>query len=224
MLEAEPQSRDTIAAAGHDQAVWLLSDGRSGSTWFAQLLNFNRRFHVEHEPIHHLFNPRLLDQPLMPFPDDASVETHYLPLFEDMLAGRHVTHRFGEQENTRGQAGGGLLIRDINGLLIAPRLLAAFPQLRPAIMVRHPAEVAISKVALSGWEWFDDTDRFLEDRTVRRELTGLTHLIAGADTPYRRYVISWAASHRFFFSHVGPHSLPVIRYPADRAEFSSGVD
>ena len=148
-MEAETQSRDTVATKRHDQAIWLLSDGRSGSTWFAQLLNFNHRFHVEHEPIHHLFNPRLLDQPLMPFPSDAAVETHYLPLFEDMLAGRHVTHRFGEKADGRSGGQGGLLIRDIHGLLIAPRVLAAFPQLRPAIMVRHPAEVAISKVALS---------------------------------------------------------------------------
>ena len=30
------------------------------------------------------------------------------------------------------------------------------------------------------------------------------HLIAAADTPYRRHVIHWAASHRFFFSAVAP--------------------
>ena len=210
----------TGAPVAQDRAVWLLSDGRSGSTWFAQLLNFQHRFHVEHEPIHRDFNPRLLDQPLMPFPDDGALESHYLPLFEDILAGHHVTHRFGERRG----GNHGLVIRDIHGLLIAPRLLAALPQLQPAIIVRHPAEVAASKLALADWAWFTNVAHYLEDRTVRRELTGLGHLIAAATTPYRRYVIHWAASHRYFFSAVSPRSLPIIRYPGTRAEMARGVD
>ena len=218
-----------ISPVAHSKAIWLLSDGRSGSTWFAQLLNCHHRFHVEHEPIHHNFNPRLLDQPLMPFPEDAALETHYLPLFEDMLAGRYITHRFG-QKRTGGNFGNSagnsnsLIIRDIHGLLIAPRLLSALPQLQPAIIVRHPAEVAASKIALTEWDWFADTERYLEDKTVRRELTGLGHLIAAANTPYRRHVIHWAASHRFFFSAVSPRSLPIIRYPGARADMSEGVE
>ena len=212
---------DTQHDTQHDKAIWLLSDGRSGSTWLAQLLNFNRRFHVEHEPVHCDFNPRLLDQPLLPFPDDASVQSHYLPLFEDMLAGRYVSHRFGEEENCRG---GGLLIRDINAMLIAPRVLAVFPQLRPAILVRHPAEVAVSKVALSHWNWFGDIERYLENKAVRREMTGLGHLILAANTPYRRHVIHWAASHRYFFSEVMPRSLPIIRYPGNREDICIGLD
>lgn len=223
MMEMVSSQPAVAAAPRHDQAIWLLSDGRSGSTWFSQLLNCRNQFHVEHEPIHRNFNPRLLDQPLMPFPDEGALNSHYLPLFEDMLAGRYVTHRFGEQDGGPAEGKKGLVIRDIHGLLIAPRVLAAFPQLRPAIIVRHPAEVATSKVALAEWDWFSETERFLEDPTVRRELTGLSHLIAAADTPYRRYVIHWAASHRFFFSTVSPRSLPIIRYPARRDEIIEGI-
>ena len=207
-------------AQGHDKAIWLLSDGRSGSTWFAQLLNCHHSFHVEHEPIHRNFNPRLLDQPLMPFPGDGTLESHYLPLFEDILDRRYVTHRFAQRRDGTD----GLIIRDIHGLLIAPQLLAALPRIKPALIVRHPAEVAASKIALTEWDWFGDTERYLEDKTVRRELTGLGHLIAAATTPYRRHVIHWAASHRYFFSAVSPASLPIIRYPGDRAAMSAAVE
>ncbi len=222
MAPREPVPHEPVP---HDKAIWLLSDGRSGSTWFAQLLNCHHRYHVEHEPIHHDFNPRLLDQPLMPFPEDAALHTHYLPLFQDILAGRHVTHRFGQKRAGPKQSGqDGLIIRDIHGLLIAPRLLSALPQLRPVIIVRHPAEVAASKLALAEWSWFAEIERYLDDKTVRRELTGLGHLIAAATTPYRRHVIHWAASHRFFFSAVSPRSLPIIRYPGGRAEMSADVE
>lgn len=217
----QPPAPADAHETAHEKAVWLLSDGRSGSTWLSQLLNFNHRFHVEHEPIHCDFNPRLLDQPLMPFPCDPTVESHYLPLFADMLAGRYVSHRFGEEGDCRG---GGLLIRDINGLLIAPRVMSVFPQLRPTILVRHPAEVAASKIALAHWNWFGDIERYLEDKAVRREMTGLHHLILAAKTPYRRHVIHWAASHRYFFSEVMPRSVPIIRYPGTREEICAGLE
>ena len=223
-MSMNEQSHNTAHASAepvpHDRAIWLLSDGRSGSTWFAQLLNCHHRFHVEHEPIHCDFNPRLLDQPLMPFPADPSVESHYLPLFEDMLAKRYVTHRFGQQR----EGDRGLIIRDINALLIAPRVLDALPQLKPAIIARHPAEVATSKVSLSHWNWFSDIEHYLEDPLVRREMTGLGKLFVAATTPYRQHVIHWAASHRFFFSAISPRSLPIIRYPGRREDMSADVE
>ena len=220
MNRADAQSQNGPQNAAHEKAIWLLSDGRSGSTWFAQLLNGHNRFHVEHEPIHRNFNPRLLDQPLVPLPDDGTIQSHYVPLFEDILARRHVTHRFGERRG----GGEGLVIRDIHAMLIAPRLLDALPQIKPAIIVRHPAAVAASKIALAEWDWFTETERYLEDKAVRREMTGLSHLIAGATTPYRRHVIHWAASHRYFFSAVSPRSLPIIRYPGGKSEMSADVE
>ena len=90
--------------------------------------------------------------------------------------------------------------------------------------MRHPAEVATSKVALAHWNWFGDIERYMEDPIVRRELTGLSHLILAATTPFRRHVVHWAASHRYFFSEVAPRSLPIIRYPGAREDMADGVE
>ena len=120
-------------------AIWLLSDGRSGSTWFSQVLNFHGAFHVEHEPVHCKFNPRLGGEPLLPLPSDRGIETLYARLFDDILGGQYVTNRFGDAV----EAGEGIVIRDIFALLIAPRLLAIYPQIRPVVIVRHPAQMAL---------------------------------------------------------------------------------
>jgi hypothetical protein len=115
-------------------AIWLLSDGRSGSTWFAQLLNFHDDFHVEHEPIHRLFTPQLAGMPLMPLPSERTIDSTYLPLMQAIRDGSYRTNRFGPTP----PGADGLIIRDIFALMIAPHILAKCDWLHPVLIVRHP--------------------------------------------------------------------------------------
>lgn len=202
---------------GFDSAIWLLSDGRSGSTWLAQLLDFEGRLHTEHEPIHRSFTAALAHEPLLPMPGGRAVAATYAPLFEAIRAGSFRGGRFGPPR----PGARGLLIRDIHGLLIAPDMLRACPWLRPLVIVRHPADVAMSKLALAHWEWFDDLRLMLRQPELADELGPLCRHLETADDPFERYVLVWAVSHRWFFSRVPAPSLPVIRYPSTRAELGA---
>lgn len=197
-------------------AVWMLSDGRSGSTWLAQVLDFHSRLHVEHEPIHAAFNPSLAGQPLLPAPDGAALDTIYAPLFEQIRAGTYRSQRI---ETAREQAEG-LLIRDIHGLLIAPQLMARCRWLRPVVIARHPAEVAQSKLALSHWQWFTDLPALLASDELADHLGPLVRHVERADSLYERHVLVWAISHRWFFAHVDQASLPIVRYPSTMSELA----
>jgi hypothetical protein len=197
---------------GQGRAIWLLSDGRSGSTWFAQVLNFAGQMHVEHEPVHSLFNPRLAGEPLLPMPASAPLESVYAPLIDDVLGGRHVSRRF-EPARPELAERQGVIVRDIHGLLIAPMLLPRFPALRPVVIVRHPVAVAQSKLGLSDWQWFSAIERFGDDAMIVAQLGGLTRWIERADTLFRRYVVHWAVCHRWFFAQCWDRPVTLVRYP-----------
>ncbi|NBC35023.1 hypothetical protein GTZ99_00445 [Novosphingobium sp. FSY-8] len=213
-------------------AIWLLSDGRSGSTWLAQVMNHACQFHVEHEPIHARLNPRLTSLPLYPLPSERAVRTHYIPLFQDIRAGAYRTHRFPTEPEA--DASHGLIIRDIFGLMVAPEMLAALDWLHPVVAARHPADVARSKMALADWKWFTDIESFRADTALITALPDLDTVIDETVTgplgspgngvrddaattysiAFRRLVLEWIAGHAWFFARVDRNTVPVIRYPA----------
>lgn len=202
------------------RAIWLLSDGRSGSTWFAQLLNHAGDLHVEHEPLHALFNPMLADEPLVPLPGSADVDGRYAPLIADVLSGAYRTGRFGSTRcDDRARP---LVVRDIHALPLAPELLARFPQLRPVLLVRHPADVAQSKIALSHWHWFSDIERYATDRSMAATVAPHGDWIARADTLFRRYVVHWAVMHRWFLDRHGG-AVTILPYPLSQATAAHAV-
>lgn len=194
----------------NDPAIWLLSDGRSGSTWFARLLASVGGTHVEHEPIHPYYTPALDGQALLPLPSDSAGGL-LQPLFEAIRSGAYRTARFGEQDR---HEGGSLVIRDVFALFAAPRLLAACPWLRPVLLVRHPAEVAASKCALADWDWFEAVESFAQDEALIAAFPDLMRHIARADTPFRRHVLTWCLGHAWLLRHVP--DLPVVAYPLGR--------
>ena len=204
------------------RAIWLLSDGRSGSTWLAHLLNFAHEFHVEHEPVHAGFTPSLTGLPLLPLPGEQALTSHYLPLFEQIRAGAYRTSRFGKAGEP-GSGATGLIIRDIFALLIAPGLLSALDWLRPVLLVRHPVEVAHSKLALAEWDWNTDTERFRADAALMAALPALDGAIGEASNPFRRHVLNWAVGHGWFFAQMGRTAVPVVRYPAPREAVEAQV-
>jgi hypothetical protein len=202
--------------------IWLLSDGRSGSTWHAQLLDYRGNMRIEHEPVHRSFNPRLGAEPLLPLPGSAPIDEVYVPLFADIIAGQRVAPRFDRPEApSDGEAA--VVIRDIHAMLIAPRLLRALPELRPVVIVRHPAEVAISKLSLPRWEWFSETERFLADAELADCLAGLEAYLLSADTLFRRFIVTWAVIHRYFFAQL-PERPIVVPYPAARETVVADID
>lgn len=194
-----------------DKAIWLISDGRSGSTWFSRLLASARPCHIEHEPVHPLFTPSLADEAQLPLPCDPVIESKLVPLFEAIRAGDHRTARFGESDRC---ADGGLIIRDVFALMVAPRMVELLPWLRPVVILRHPCEVAASKCALSDWVWFSQVEMLARDEVLLATFPQLPRLIVRARSPFQRYVLTWCVAHAFLLSHISSAQLEVVRYPA----------
>jgi hypothetical protein len=132
----------------HENAVFLAGVGRSGTTWIANIINYNREYRFIHEP----FNPnrvRLVrafqyKQYLRP----ENREPRYLEPAKAVLSGR-MRNRWTDTANKKIFARK-RLIKDIRANLLLKWIHSNFPGIPIILLFRHPCAVANSWMKL-GW-------------------------------------------------------------------------
>ena len=146
----------------YQEVVWLIGDGRSGTTWVSSLVNHRRRYREMFEPFH----PRVLGGA---FPLNRYVR----PDSEDDVLGDAAARVFsGKLTHPRVDADAraalyrGLLIKDVFANLFACWALRRFPQLRIVLLIRHPFAVAVSKLHKRKWLWTVDPMELLTQRDL----------------------------------------------------------
>jgi hypothetical protein len=149
------------------EVVWLIGDGRSGTTWVSSLINHQRRYREMFEPFH----PRVLkstdgfrpnqyirpDDPCEVFRDRAA----------EVFSGR-LTHGRVDAD-TRPAVYNGLLIKDIFANLFACWALQRFPDLKILLLMRNPFAVAVSKFHKRRWSWTIDPLDLLNQPNLRED-------------------------------------------------------
>jgi len=151
-----------------DSPIWLLGDGRSGTTWLFELLNYHSRYRAFFEP----FNPGPskpgveigLHRYLPPDGDDRELEKHLADIFSG---------RFHEERHPRSRPAlfQRVLVKDIYANLFAYWGSRRFPNLRIILIIRHPFAVAASKLNVQNW--FPNSDLSLilsQERLVEDHL------------------------------------------------------
>lgn len=136
------------------EVIWLIGNGRSGTTWAADLVNHNKGYREMFEPFH----PHLVDG--MGFlklhqyvrPDDSNPELEAIAA--DVFSGR-FRHPSVDQGN-RSLIYRGLLIKDIFANLFARWVSLRFPQVKIVLLMRNPFAVALSTYRKRDWIWATD--------------------------------------------------------------------
>ena len=134
--------------------VWLIGDGRSGTTWVSELLNSDRRARDMFEPFHPQSVEQMsflaLHQYVRP---DAPCES-LRAVAADVFSGRFTHHRV--DSANRSLLYRGLLIKDIFANLFAIWVSRNFPHVKIVLLLRNPFAVALSKQKLKDWFWVTD--------------------------------------------------------------------
>lgn len=134
----------------YSDVVWLLGDGRSGTTWVSNLINYDKKYRVMFEPFH----PRvrnmdfsLLHQYIRPSAHNEDLKY----AASNVLSGKFVNKRVDSENNTYFY--NGILIKDIFANLLSYWAIQQFSNVKPILLVRHPFSVAFSKYKLKHWLW-----------------------------------------------------------------------
>jgi hypothetical protein len=144
------RSRLYTDAAGLDSTVFLLSSGRSGSTWLTRMLESLPSTRTIFEPFH----AKRGYQALAPY------RYRYLPPDEtdrvlrdtlaDVLSGRQRSVWSDQFNPLRPATYRRRLVKEVRINVLAPWLTRAFPEARFLFLVRHPIPLALSQLK-GGW-------------------------------------------------------------------------
>ena len=194
-------------------AVWIIGDGRSGTTWLSDIINWEKNFREMFEPFHpnklELAKPYALHQ-YMRVNDDS--DHYFAQLMNDIFTGRLKDERV--DKVNKNIFYNGLLIKDIFGHLIASWVQKRHPNLKIVLLMRNPFEVALSKENTKDWMWMEDPKLFLEQKELYEDfLQPFEKTIRNVSDDYiERQIMIWAIIHYVLFQQIKKDNLHIVFY------------
>ncbi len=193
-------------------AVWVFGDGRSGTTWIADLVNWDKSYREMFEPFHPKMVRGMRGICLHQYirPDDC--QHRFFRRASQVFSGRfssartdHANRRFSYQ---------GLLIKDIFVNLMAYWASRQFPAVKPVLLIRNPFAVALSKSKQPTWHWLTDPCELLrQEPLVQDHLAPFENVIRGVGDDFiLRQVLIWAILHYVPLRQFEPGRLHILFY------------
>lgn len=178
--------------------TWVVGDGRSGTTWLAELLADAHAQRLMFEPFHPLYIEQM--KPLYPYyyaqpglPDPVLAE-----LAATVFTGQ-FTHDFVDRVDIYKRKGPftdqGLVIKDVYVNLFMKWAIGQFPRIKTIWLLRHPFAVALSKYKTSqrNWPWPAEPAALLTQAALCQDyLQPFAELIQRADSYFTKQVTLWA--------------------------------
>ena len=151
----------------YKDVVWLISDGRSGSTWISNLINHQKQYRELFEPIHPTLVSRANFLGMHTYVRAGDRNEALEALFEDIFSGRLTDSRvdFGNPMKLYR----GLLVKDVFANLLAYWASDLWPDINTVLLLRNPFMVALSKQLKSEWEWFIDPLALLQQQQLKQD-------------------------------------------------------
>jgi hypothetical protein len=186
--------RANYYAGNYQNAVWLIGDGRSGTTYVSSLLNWNHKYREMFEPFHPIYVKQMKDLPFHKYirPDD--VNNALAGIASDVFTGK-LTSSFIDISNRR-LVYKNLLIKDIFANLLANWAYHTFSHLdiKVILLLRNPFAVALSKYKKKHWHWMTDPKAFLDQQQLMDDhLRPFKELIKNIGDDYiERQILIWS--------------------------------
>lgn len=202
------------ALGGPRQVVWVIGDGRSGTSWVADLLARTCNYRQLYEPFHpgkvRMFEGYRLNHYQRRGTRNDDLEAR----LGDVFAGRVASRRVNQDTNRFRYDG--LLVKDVFATLIAAWTIEKFPQVKPVLQVRNPFPVALSKAKRPNWLWTSGPRELLRQHWLLKDhlephADFLKHVEAQGD-PFLNHVAVWAILHYCLFRDVDARSLHVVKF------------
>jgi Sulfotransferase family len=167
----------------------VVSTGRSGSTWVAEVLNHRNEYRLVFEPFRRERVRKARELRLGQYIDPSDQGHPLGPTIDALLAGR-VRSWWTDRPNRR-RIVSRRIVKEIRITNLVPWIRARHPALRIVYAVRDPVGVAKSWLELG---WGDNLDEFLAQEQLLAQFTNLTETIstiARSGDQFERLVLRW---------------------------------
>ena len=174
----------------HKDTVIVAGDGRSGTTWLSDIINYKNEYRFIFEPFHPVWVGRIFE----PFPSGLYIrpenqKKEYIRLAKLILTGRFAGMRI--DMYNRKSIYNKILIKTIFGNLLLKWIKVNFPEVRIVMLLRHPCAVAHSKLNLKRWHWADPADFFTQKELAEDFLFPFKNELDSVKTDFERHIFTW---------------------------------
>ena len=184
----------------YQEKLFVLGEGRSGTTWLMNLLNFDQRYRVLFEPFQtECFAKAVPYKSEYPFPDSkhtTAVSEHISRVMRGEFISDKVSIGFPKALFR------GLLIKDVSAHLIIDPICSAAPDMQRIMLLRHPFAVAHSKSKAFTWPTVPNT--FLsQHNSLRATLQPQRELIEKVEregNELLKQILLWCMAYHIAFS------------------------
>ncbi|NQT93380.1 MAG: sulfotransferase domain-containing protein [Lentisphaerae bacterium] len=171
----------------HENTIFLAGNGRSGSTWVGDIINYRNEYRVLFEPFHPRHVPLCKSFRYRQYLRPENREEKYLAPARAILTGR-VRDQWVDRAN-RKFISRKRIVKEIRANHMLKWLKVNFPGLRIIMLFRHPCAVANSRMKM-GWE--NHMDSFLEQPELMEDhLEPFRAEIERASTDFERHIFQW---------------------------------
>ena len=196
----------------YENVIWLVGDGRSGTTWLADLINWDKRYREFFEPIHpgHVRRAKNLGfNPYLRPDDNTSLASKFL---YSVFNGKFKHFRTDVSEPKLFYQG--LLIKDIFANLLIGWVHQNIPSAKKIMIVRNPFSVALSKQRYQDWFWMKDPKQFLDRKFLMHDhLAPFEELISYANDSFiENQILIWSIAHYVPFKQLSKGDIYILFY------------
>jgi Sulfotransferase family len=194
-----------------DRAVFVAGTGRSGTTWLANLLNYDNRYRYLFEPLHPTYIDAVRHFDLYQYLRPGDRRAEFLEPVRRILSGRIRDPRI-DKLNRRSVATR-RLVKDVFANLYLGWLREAFPSVPIVMILRHPMAVADSQRKLDHYIWLQHASSLLEQPDLVADFLGpFVDEISRVTDPFEAAIVIWALVYLVPLRQLGPGQVHVCFY------------
>jgi hypothetical protein len=174
-------------AGDHRSSVFLAGAARSGTTWLADIINFDNGFRYMYEPFNQTFVPEIRSFRRRQYLRPDCCEPSYVEGVRRIVDGS-VRNPWIDANNKRAMPKR-RLIKEVCADLLLRWMHERFPGMPILFLMRHPCAVARSRARL--WK-MDNTKEWLEQPDLIADHLGPYMELIRSDLPaFERHVVDW---------------------------------
>lgn len=197
----------------YQDIIWVGGDGRSGTTWLSDLINWDKGYREIFEPLHPEFVKQAEPFGFFPYvrPEDNDSPVSAF-LLHSVLSGKFKNFRADVSKPQLFYKG--LLIKAIFANLLMGWLHKNSPCTKKILIVRNPFSVALSKQRYKHWVWMTDPKHFVDQQLLMNDyLMPYEHLICALkDSFIDNQILIWAIIHHVPFQQLAKEGVYVLFY------------
>lgn len=196
--------------ASHESTTFLISSGRSGSTWLTDILSSPPGSRILFEPFHPSRGIAELGRLRYTYLSPTQKNKSLTRLIENVIRGK-IRRPWIEQLNTPGTfTYNRRLIKVVRATLLLPWLSNYFPECRFILLIRHPAAVIRSQLK-GNWE--------LSSKRLRSQMSlaetinlKLFDQFGWPTSGFASNLVFWAIENHVAYKHAKKHGCLIVRY------------